>query len=308
MGSPISPLVACRAVQTQTTCRVCGGRLEFTYKGRSAEHGSAAFSPSFHRSGAYSDLYRCGDCGTVQQPAYPQGAELHDLYREMSDEHYLDQEEGRRRTARGLLDLLGAHVPRGRLLEVGCGHGLLLDEARRRGYEVHGLELSVDAARYARETLGLEVRENTLEAPEVRGELYDAVLLVDVIEHVENPVSMIECSCALLAPGGALMIVTPDPSALPARMMRRHWWGFLPAHLCLIPRKTLIELMSARGLVLAEDVQYMRSFTLGYWLAGLAEVGGWAGSAISRLLARLPRKPLLRGSMLDEPVLIARRS
>ena len=94
----------------------------------------------------------------------PQGDALHELYRDMRDDEYLVEEEGRRATANRLLDLVGAHRPRGRLLDVGCGHGLLLDEARKRGYDTVGLELSREAARHARETLGLDVRELPLEA------------------------------------------------------------------------------------------------------------------------------------------------
>ena len=56
----------------------------------------------------------------------------------MRDDEYLSEEAGRRATANRLLDLIGAHVPRGRLLDVGCGHGLLLDEARERGYDTVG--------------------------------------------------------------------------------------------------------------------------------------------------------------------------
>jgi hypothetical protein len=65
--------------------------------------------------GKHGDLYRCRDCRTVHQPSLPQGSELQSLYRAMVDESYLTEERGRRRTARRLLDLLGAHVPSGRL-------------------------------------------------------------------------------------------------------------------------------------------------------------------------------------------------
>jgi 2-polyprenyl-3-methyl-5-hydroxy-6-metoxy-1,4-benzoquinol methylase len=277
-------------------------------RGAQPEHKPAAFGPTCHEPGAHGDLYRCRNCGTVHQPSLPQGADLHDLYREMSDRAYLAEEQGRRRTARRLLDLLGSHVPRGRLLEVGCGHGLLLDEARRRDYEVDGLELSISAAGYARETLGLPVREMTLEDQALDGERYDAVLLVDVLEHLDDPVRTLNRAGELLAPGGALLVVTPDPSSPTARLAGSRWWGYLPAHFCLIPRATLRELMCAGGLVMAEDVPLVRSFTPGYWLAGLGERGGRLGAAIARLAARLPRSALLSASLGDERVLLVRRT
>ncbi len=198
-------------------------------------------------------------------------------------------------------------MPRGRLLEVGCGHGLLLDEARRRGYNVEGIELSVQAARHAREILGLKVREMALEDLPPDGDRYDALVLIDVLEHLSDPVGALERSCALLAPGGALLMATPDPSSLVARAAGKRWWSYIPAHCCLIPRRTLRELICARGFVVAEDVPYVASFTLRYWLAGLAERGGWAASATAGVAARLPRSVQLTASLRDEHVLLARR-
>src|SRR3954469_26012652 len=139
------------------TCGICGGPTKLLHKGSGLEASALAFSPTNHQPGQYGDLYRCERCGTVAQPSLPRGDALLELYRHMRDDHYLDEEEGRRATARRLLAEIGRLAPSGRLRDVVCGHGLLLDEARRLGYEVEGLELSEHAATYARETLGLTV-------------------------------------------------------------------------------------------------------------------------------------------------------
>ena len=140
---------------TQTACRVCAGDLSLRVAGTNGHAPVAeAFAPSLHETGRHGDLLACVECGTVQQPLLPAGDELHELYRDMSDDAYLGEEGGRRATAAHLLDLIAAQVAGGRLLDVGCGHGLLLDEARSRGYETVGLELSRSAARHAREALG----------------------------------------------------------------------------------------------------------------------------------------------------------
>src|SRR3954470_21483743 len=140
-----------------TTCQICAGPLRLLYTGSGLEARAEAFSPTNHQPGQYGDLYRCERCGTVAQPSLPKGDALLDLYCQMRDDRYLDEEDGRRATARRLLDQIGSFAPSGRLLDVGCGHGLLLDEARKLGYEVEGLELSEHAAAYARRELGLTV-------------------------------------------------------------------------------------------------------------------------------------------------------
>lgn len=292
-----------------TTCRICAGPLRLLHRGSGLEARAEAFSPTNHEPGQYGDLYRCGRCGTVEQPSLPRGEALLDLYRHMRDAHYLDEERGRRATARRLLDAIGRHVPSGRLLDVGCGHGLLLDEARRRGYAVEGLELSEYAAAHAREVLGLPVRRRTVAhlAAEPEPPRYAAIVLADVLEHLDDPLGAIDASARLLAPGGALCLVTPDPASRTALVAGARWWGFLPAHTFLFPRRTLNELLERRGLDVIEDVPLVRSFSLRYWMAGLAERGGALGGAVALLRRAVPRSARLSLSLGDERVVVARR-
>ena len=265
-------------------------------------------SPTCHRPGAHGDLYACRECGTVQQPSLPGGADLHDLYRDMADPAYLAEERGRRMTANWLLDLVARRRPSGRLLEIGCGHGLLLDEARRRGYETTGLELSASSAAHARDRLGLDVREQTLEdLAETEHGGYDAVLMVDVVEHLDDPCDALRRCQGLLAPDGVLCVVTPDPSSATARAAGARWWGYLPAHTYLLPRRTLRELMTAGGLVLTDDVALVRTFSARYWLAGFAERGGPIGTAVRAVARAIPAHRSLSMSLHDERVVMATR-
>src|SRR3954470_4842446 len=287
------------------TCRICGGSTKLLHKGSGLEASALAFSPTNHRPGQYGDLYRCERCGTVAQPSLPSGDALLELYRQMRDEHYLDEEPGRRATARRLLAQIGRLAPSGRLLDVGCGHGLLLDEARTAGYDVEGLELSRGAAQYARGTLGLTVHERTL--ADHAAERYDAIVLADVIEHLDDPLAALDRCVSLLAPGGSLCVVTPDPASRTARVAGAGWWGYLPAHTYLLPRATLRELMRERGLEVTADESLVRSFTLRYWMAGFAERGGAVGTAAMAVQRLVPRRARLSLSLGDETVLVARK-
>jgi SAM-dependent methyltransferase len=285
-------------------CRICSGALELRHPGRGGRPRSSDLAPSNHRPGEHGDLFACVECGAVQQPSLPSGVELHELYRDMRDDAYLHEEAGRRATAGRLLELIERHAPGGRLLDVGCGHGLLLDEARRRGFECSGVELSRSAAAYARDVLGLDVTEGTLDAVTGR---YDVIVLADVIEHLDDPAAALRTCASLLAEGGALCVVTPDPASPTARLAGPRWWGLVPAHTCLLPRRTLRELLAAEGLVISEDVPLVRSFELRYWISGLAERGGRAATAL-KALARTPlgsRNVAL--SLGDERVMLAHR-
>ena len=285
------------------TCRVCSGDLRPCLPGRPVAITPDELAPSRHEPGRHHDLLTCVDCGAVQQPAAPDGAALVGLYRDMADSAYLAEEAGRRTMASRLLDLIAAHVPTGRLLDVGCGHGLLLDEARSRGYAVVGLELSRAAAAHARDVLRLDVRELPLE--DFRAdEGFDVVVLADVLEHLDDPVAGIDRCLELLRPDGVLCVVTPDPSSLTARLAGGRWWGYLPAHTCLLPRRTLRELLAARGLVISTDAPFTRTFTARRWVAGLGERMGRGGGIVRAVAARLPDRLSLSVPLGDERVML----
>jgi SAM-dependent methyltransferase len=290
------------------TCAICSGPLALLFRGEGGAASAEAFSPTNHVPGAYGDLYACERCGTVQQPSLPRGDALLDLYRGMHDSRYLDEERGRRRTARRLLAALERHAGRrGRLLDVGCGHGLLLDEARAAGWEVEGLELSREAASYAR-SLGLAVSERPIDSlvegrPRRR---YDAIVLADVLEHLDDPLGALDACRSLLSAGGVLCVVTPDPASRMARVTGARWWGYLPAHTFLIPRATLRSLLEERGFAVVSERSLVRSFTLRYWMAGLAERGGGVGAAVSALRRVVPARAWVSLSLGDETVVVAR--
>jgi SAM-dependent methyltransferase len=189
------------------------------------------------------------------------------------------------------------------MLEVGCGHGLLLDEARRRGWAVEGLEIA-DASREHARSLGLDVRDATLEQAEGA---YQAVVLADVLEHLDDPVDALRRIAALLVPGGVTLLVTPDPSSRTAKLAGSRWWGYLPSHTYLIPHTTLRTLLHEAGLETVEERHFWRTFSLGYWVAGLGErsapVQGAVKAAEKLGLAKRP----LTMTLGDERVVVARR-
>src|SRR5207245_96199 len=100
-----------------------------------------------------------------------------------------------------------------RLFDIGCGMGFFLDLMRREGWETMGVEPAPNAARHARERLGLDVVEGTIETARVDGP-FDVVTLWYVLEHVPNPVEILDRAAALLRPGGLLIVRVPNQAAV----------------------------------------------------------------------------------------------
>jgi 2-polyprenyl-3-methyl-5-hydroxy-6-metoxy-1,4-benzoquinol methylase len=110
-----------------------------------------------------------------------------------------------------------AHHPPGRLLDVGCGTGLFLSVARRRGWQPFGIDDSAEATKHAREHFGLDVwvgdfADFRAEAGEIGR--FDAITGWDIIEHARKPLLLLEAMRACLAPGGVLALSTPNQRSI----------------------------------------------------------------------------------------------
>ena len=94
-----------------------------------------------------------------------------------------------------------------RILDIGCGGGLLSEPMARLGAEVVGADAAAGnipvAQIHAEQSgLGIDYRHTTAEALAAAGEQFDAVLNMEVVEHVSDPLSYLTACQQLLKPGG----------------------------------------------------------------------------------------------------------
>jgi len=108
------------------------------------------------------------------------------------------------------LDAIERHHPSGRLLDIGCGTGLFLAVARRRGWSTFGVDDSAEATRHARDHFGLEVRVGDFADFAREGRTFDVITMWDIIEHARDPVGLLRAVRACLAPHGLAGLSTPN--------------------------------------------------------------------------------------------------
>lgn len=136
-----------------------------------------------------------------------------------------------------------------RLMEVGCGSGVLLRIAHERGWEADALEFSPELAALARQACpaAAVTEANVLDYTTGCGD-YDAVLALDVLEHVLDPHLMLRNCCALLKPGGLLLLQTPNTRSLRGRLEGPRWEMRDPdQHLNLFSPRGLKDALVATG-------------------------------------------------------------
>lgn len=188
---------------------------------------------------------------------------------------YDSLEPGLRRTARTRLRALSraAGELNHRLFDVGCGTGVFLDEARRAGLEVAGLEVSDYAAGRAR-SRGLNVRTGPVDDFDAAHDAYGFITMWDVIEHLKQPALTLERLARSLRPGGVLALSTGNLDSLCARLSGRRWHLFnLPEHLFFFTPRALRRLLLRAGLKLVSVRREMTWFPAGYLLERLGKFG-----------------------------------
>lgn len=263
---------------------------------------AATGRPTEELYGRAGPLVRCGECGLVRQdpPA-------HAPYEDAEDPDYLNELEGLRVTFRRTLETIERfRLPPGRLLDVGAGPGVLVEEAAERGWEAFGVELSAWAVNEA-ERRGMDVRRQTLEALDEPDGSVDAATLADVIEHVPDPLGMMRRLYALLKPGGVVFVATPDVGSLVARTLRRWWWSVLPGHIWLFSRDTLQRLARDAGFDVVDVSTHPKTFSAEYYAGRLVGYSGALGSAARAAVRRVADGRLVSPDFRDRVALVARK-
>jgi len=167
---------------------------------------------------------KCGACGLVFLSVQPDADTLSDMYDadyfesdfrcgsepavglggEQSEKVFAEEAKA----ALGLIRELTGRTG-GRILEIGCAGGWFLKAAGENGWEAKGVEISREAADFAKQKLGLDVFRGELADAGFPSGSFDVVYMADVLEHVAEPAAFVREVRRILADGGHIVVCGP---------------------------------------------------------------------------------------------------
>jgi len=113
-----------------------------------------------------------------------------------------------------ILDLIEKKVPKGKILDVGCGKGEFLSLARKRGWQIYGLEPSSNFAKAASERCGININSVSLKEAAYPDNFFDVVALNMALEHVDEPQDFLKEISRVLRKKGLLFVEVPNTDSL----------------------------------------------------------------------------------------------
>jgi SAM-dependent methyltransferase len=284
-GAPRFVIGACAAVTPMhedatpaaVCCPVCGG------------------AASLYRRLAGGDYHRCGACGGLFLHPFP----TPDRMRAYADAEYGDGglygEYAKARdlkvaTFRRRLRTIRRFVSGGRLLDLGCSCGFMLEVALESGFDAHGVEFSAAAIAAAAPSVRDRIRQGDVD--QVPPGTQDVVTAFDILEHSQEPGAALRRWGTLLRPGGVLAITTPYTEAFLRRVMGGRWPHLQPhQHTFLFSKRQMPALFAEAGLETLLVEPAVKVMSAAYLLGQLELVFPWATRA-GRVLDRIAPGPM----------------
>lgn len=189
------------------------------------------------------NIFRCSSCGLgVTVGVFPK-AQYFAYHR---DAVYIKEEKQFKNIFEKRVGIILRFKKTGKALEVGSSTGVFLSLLKEKGWEVQGVEPSLAAG--AAEKNGIPTLNTTFEKAELKSDTFDLVIFNHVLEHMNNPVEILQKTNQVLKKDGAILIDVPNFASLSAKIWGSNWRYILPKeHRWHFTPKSLTALLEKSG-------------------------------------------------------------
>ena len=186
-------------------------------------------------------LVKCNSCGLIYLNPRLTWETIKSVYSENkldNFQYYLHTKDLDEQTFTDRLDLISKYTKPGKVLDIGSSVGIFLHAAKKQGWDIFGVELNKEEAKYSEENFGVKLLSSYGTKQE-----FGLINMSDVIEHFTHPKEELQKISKALKQNGLLLISTPDFDNILTRRVaiKPH------EHLYYFDKRTLTKLLEATG-------------------------------------------------------------
>ena len=201
------------------------------------------------------EIDKCNDCGLVFLNPMPTEEFLTSLYPvtyySYQDFYEKKQSFFKRFVKKYLLNIRTfdpVFKSPGKMLDIGCGSGQFLFSMKKKGWEVHGVEVNENAAKLGNELENLNIHIGSLLTSNYETDSFDYIRSNHSFEHMTNPKEVLTEIHRILKPGGKLLIGVHNIDSFNARFFKKYWWYLgAPTHTFNYSVATLSKMLDQCG-------------------------------------------------------------
>lgn len=228
------------------TCPVCGGN-DLTVSIELKDH--SITSEQFK-------ILNCKECSHFFTSPLPEENNIGKYYQSTDYISHSDSRTGlvnslyhfaRNFTLKQKIKLVESYNQPGQLLDIGCGTGYFLQEAKKNNWEVKGTEPDNNARKLAEDISSSEISTSVFDLKE--GLKFDVITMWHVLEHVYDLSKTMSKIESLLKPNGTLIIALPNPESWDAGYYKSYWAAYdVPRHIHHFTKNSLGVLLQKQSL------------------------------------------------------------
>jgi len=249
-------------------CNLCGSdNYKIVYPAKYDKITQQEFVEKFRSSGdelLLDQLVQCKNCKFKYINPHIKQELIIKGYNEGTDENFVSQAKGRELTFEKSLKLIEKHAKKGKILDIGTAGGSFLHVAKKRGWEVYGIEPNKWLCQWGKKNYGINIKQGTIFDNKFKNEYFDVITLWDVLEHVPDPTKNLNEINRILKTGSILVVNYPDIDSWLSKAMGKKWIFLLSVHLFYFNRKTIRKMLKKTGFKIVKIKPHFQTLGLGY--------------------------------------------
>lgn len=256
----------------EIVCAVCRKKtsVRIVYPANLIEHKISPLTYSSRRipDKVHFRIVVCTRCGLLFSTPIFEETGILDLYKESNVPLMADIQNSKQVYGLYLTQILDKLPGMERLLEIGCGNGFFLEEAKRMGFgEVWGVEPSSQSVRFLPK--GIDKKHIVIEIfkeGQFKKNFFDIVCFFQVFDHLTDPKSFLKEVYTILKPGGYVLAIMHDAKAWTHKILGESSPIFDIQHIYLFDKKSAKKIFENNGFHVGQIFNTFSKYSLGYWL------------------------------------------